>query len=164
MKKPAHYHVEDFRGEICIGYLISRVFATNRHQLEALFEREDLSFTQWRVLMCLRDDHGHTSADISRELAHDKGSMTRLIDQLETRGMLRRQRNAEDRRVVFLTLTPSGRAAVDGLIPKLVDYYNALLASFSPQEVKQLTQLLTRLRGVLRDSEVIPAATKGRAA
>ena len=157
MGKHQHYRVEDFRGEICIGYLISRFYALNRSQLEAEFEGEDINFTQWRVLMCLRDGLAGTSADLSRELAHDKGSMTRLVDQLESRGMIRRQRDKNDRRLVFLRLTASGRAAVNRLIPKLVNYYNELLEGFSPQEVKHLTQLLTKLRGALKTLDGVSA-------
>lgn len=156
MPKHAHYHVDTFSGPICIGYLVSRAFASNRAQLDQLFEREDINFTQWRVLMCLRDGTANTCADISRELAHDKGSMTRLVDQLEERGFLKRQRDADDRRVVFLVLTAAGRAAVNRLVPKLVDYYNALLADFSPQDVKLLTQLLTKFRRALQDAEAAP--------
>jgi DNA-binding MarR family transcriptional regulator len=156
MTKPQHYRVEDFTGEICIGYQISRAYSANRTQLEARFEGEDISFTQWRVLMCLRDGLANTCADLSRELSHDKGSMTRLVDQLENRGFIRRRRDREDRRIVFLTLTPAGRAAVSRLIPKLVNYYNQLLADFSPQEVTMLTQLLKRLRGALQLGDPAP--------
>jgi DNA-binding MarR family transcriptional regulator len=158
MGKYRHYTVKDFRGEICIGYLVSRIQASNRIALEALFEGEDITFTQWRVLMCLRDGLANTCADVSRELAHDKGSMTRLIDQLEERRLLKRERDMEDRRIVFLTLTPSGRAAVNRLVPNLVDYFNELLAGFTPQEAKLLTQLLTKLRASLEGS----AASRAR--
>src|SRR5580698_10387594 len=93
MSKNVHYRVKDFRGDICIGYLVSRIYANNRAHLEAEFEGEDISFTQWRVLMCMRDDMANTAADLSRELAHDKGSMTRIIDQLEERGFIKRTRD-----------------------------------------------------------------------
>jgi len=161
MAKTAHYKVRDFRGEICIGYLISRAYAMNRAQLEAEFEGEDISFTQWRVLMCLRDDIANTCADISRELAHDKGSMTRIVDQLEERGFIRRERDKDDRRLVFLILTTAGRAAVNRLVPKLVNYYNDLLEGFSPQEVQLLTQLLTRFRAALKAGDTASAAREG---
>ena len=161
MAKNVHYRVKDFRAEICIGYLISRVFAENRTQLEAEFEGEDINFTQWRVLMCLRDDIANTCADISRELAHDKGSMTRIVDQLEECGFIQRRRDKDDRRLVFLTLTPAGRAAVNRLVPKLVNFYNDLLEGFSPEDVQLLTQLLTRLRAALKAGDTVSATREG---
>jgi DNA-binding MarR family transcriptional regulator len=99
--------------------------------------------------MCLRDGIASTCADLSRELSHDKGSMTRLMDQLERRGFVHRRRDLEDRRMVFLDLTPEGLAAVNRLIPKLVDYYNELLVDFSAEDVQRLTDLLRRLREAL---------------
>jgi len=159
--KNIHYRVKDFRAEICIGYLISRVYAENRALLEAQFEGEDISFTQWRVLMCLRDEIANTCADISRELAHDKGSMTRIVDQLEACGFIQRRRDKDDRRLVFLTLTPSGRAAVNRLVPKLVNFYNDLLEGFSPEDVQLLTQLLTRLRAALKAGDTVSATREG---
>jgi DNA-binding MarR family transcriptional regulator len=161
MAKNVHYRSRDFRAEICIGYLISRIYATNRANLEAQFEGEDISFTQWRVLMCLRDDIANTAADVSRELDHDKGSMTRLLDQLEVRGFIQRRRDKDDRRLVFLILTPAGRAAVNRLVPKLVNFYNDLLGDFSPQDVQLLTQLLTRLRAALKAGDTVSATREG---
>ena len=161
MGKTVHYRVKEFRGEICIGYLISRIYAMNRAQLEAEFEGEDINFTQWRVLMCLRDDIANTCIDISRELSHDKGSMTRILDQLEERGFVKRQRDKDDRRLVFLMLTASGRATVNRLVPIVVNYYNNLLQDFSPQDVQLLTQLLTRLRAALKAGETASATREG---
>jgi DNA-binding MarR family transcriptional regulator len=161
MAKNVHYRAKDFTAKICVGYLVSRIYATNRAQLEAEFEGEDINFTQWRVLMCLRDEIANTAADISRELDHDKGSMTRILDQLEKRGFIQRQRDRDDRRLVFLTLTTAGRAAVNRLVPKLVNFYNDLLEDFSPQDVQLLTQLLTRLRAALKAGDTVSATREG---
>ena len=154
MTKHGFYDVDSFRGPDCIGYLVSQAQSAMRPQVEALFAHEDVGFTQWRVLMCLRDGLAHTCADISRELSHDKGSMTRLIDQLETRNYLSRMRDAEDRRLVFLELTPAGRAAADRLVVKVVDYFNTLLTEFSEEEVQRLIHLLKKLRRVVKRGDV----------
>jgi len=154
MTKPGFYNIEEFRGPDCIGYLVSQAQSAMRPQVEALFTHEEVSFSQWRVLMCLRDGLAHTCADISRELSHDKGSMTRLIDQLEARDYLRRERDAEDRRLVFLELTPAGRSAAEGLVVKVVAYFNNLLDGFSEDEVKRLVELLRKLRCALKSSDV----------
>ena len=154
MTQPGFYRVDDFRGPDCIGYLVSQAQSGMRPQVEALFTREEVSFSQWRVLMCLRDGLAHTCADISRELSHDKGSMTRLIDQLEARSYLRRKRDADDRRQVFLELTLAGRAAADRLVVKVVAYFNELLDGFSEDEVKDLIRLLRKLRGALKSGNM----------
>jgi DNA-binding MarR family transcriptional regulator len=153
MPKTGFYTAANFTAERCLGYLISQTHALLRPQVEALFGHDGFTFSHWRVLRCLRDGVANNCADISRELSHDKGSMTRLVDQLEERGLLKRHRDGDDRRIVFLTLTREGREAVDSLVPDVVAYYNALLANFSERDIETFITLLTRLRQDLQRRE-----------
>jgi DNA-binding MarR family transcriptional regulator len=149
----AYYRPETFAARDCMGYLVSRAQSLMRPQIEAVFDKQDLSFSQWRVLMCLRDGIANTCADISRELSHDSGSLTRLVDQLDARGLIRRTRDRKDRRVVTLALTPAGRAAIAAVLPEVVAHCNNLLEGFSAHEAKTLIALLTRLLVRAREIE-----------
>ena len=71
--------------------------------------------------------------------------MTRAIDRLEGKGLLRRERSQQDRRVVQLVLTDAGRAAAELVPPVLADVLNAHLAGFTDAEWQQLIALLTRV-------------------
>jgi DNA-binding MarR family transcriptional regulator len=82
---------------------------------------------------------------VARHPPHDSGAMTRLIDQLEERGFIERQRQVADRRVVDLALTPAGRKTVESLIPLAVGTLNTTLDGFSKTEVQQLQGLLRRI-------------------
>ncbi len=141
----AHYRSSTFTAQNSIGHMICRAHNLFLPQIETLFEDETLTFTQWRVLMSLRDNVATTCADIARNLRHDNGSMTRLADQLEAQGLLSRQRSSTDRRVVHLALTAQGKKTVETLIPRVVDYWNVLLADFSRAETETLIKLLIRL-------------------
>jgi DNA-binding MarR family transcriptional regulator len=149
----AFYRADSFSARNCVGYLVAHAHQQMRPQLEAVFDSLDLTFSQWRVLMCLRDGIAVTCADISRELSHDSGSLTRLVDQLDRRGLIRRSRDRKDRRVVTLALTPQGRAAVNSVLADVVAYFNDVLADFSAQETKTLIALLTRLLVRVTDME-----------
>ena len=147
------YKSETFTARECIGYLVAHAHTTMRARIEAAFEKGELTFSHWRVLMCLRDGIAATCADISRELAHDSGSLTRLVDQLDRMGLIRRTRDKKDRRVVTLALTPRGRAAVNASVPKVVAHCNDALEGFTQQETRTLIALLTRLVARVRDIE-----------
>ena len=82
---------------------------------------------------------------MARHLNHDAGATTRLVDQLEERGLVKRQRSKSDRRVVQLSLTPQGRAVARMHVPPIVDFWNRVTDEFAPQEIKQLIGLMTRL-------------------
>jgi DNA-binding MarR family transcriptional regulator len=157
-----YYRSESFAARDCVGYLISRAQSLMRPQIEAVFDKQDLTFSQWRVLMCLRDGIANTCADISRELSHDSGSLTRLVDQLDRRGLIQRTRDRKDRRVVTLALTAAGRAAIKAAMPHVVAHFNDVLGGFTPQEGKMLITLLTRL--LVRAREIDQRENRERAA
>jgi DNA-binding MarR family transcriptional regulator len=71
--------------------------------------------------------------------------MTRLLDRLESKGIVRRVRDPEDRRTIQLELTDSGKALYPKIISAMVDVNNSLLRGFSRDEVSQLEGYLRRM-------------------
>ncbi len=140
-----HYRAETFEARRSVGYLIKRLHGLYMPRIEALFANEELTFSHWIALIALRDGVASTCADIARHMNHDSGAVTRLVDQLERRGLLTRERSKDDRRVVVLSLTPQGRNVVRTLMPHVIDFWNGALDEFSPEEFEHLVELLTRL-------------------
>jgi DNA-binding MarR family transcriptional regulator len=141
----AFYDAENFTGGKSIGYLIRRAHNQLMPRAEALFADAELTFSQWVVLMSLRDGKATTCAEIARHMNHDTGATTRLVDRMEKRGLLARKRSTADRRVVRLKLLPPGKAMAKALTPRIVDFWNRVLEDFSKEEAATLIKLLTRL-------------------
>lgn len=139
------YRVEGFEARRSLGYLIRRLHNLVVPRAEALFADADFTFSQWVVLMAVRDGIADTCGEIARHMDHDNGAITRLVDQLEERGFLVRSRSRSDRRVVHLEITPAGRALARSLLPRIVEFWNEVLEGFSPDEATQLVALLSRL-------------------
>ena len=139
------YRASDYGMKKSIGYLVKRSANLLLPQMEALFSDQTLSFSQWTALMALRDGDVSTAADLARVICHDTGSLTRILDQLEKRGLVTRKRSESDRRLVTLELTQKARSLIASLMPKVVDAWNELLGDFSHDEVRLLIKLLTRL-------------------
>ena len=144
MAKP-YFRAENFNCRQSLGYLTRRVQNLTNPQAEAIFADQDLTFTQWISLMGLREGVAETSADLARHLNHDAGAISRLVDQLVERGLVKRERSKSDRRVVRLKLTPQGQVVARMHIPPIVDFWNRVMGNFSPKEIAQLIALLTRL-------------------
>ena len=104
-----------------------------------------LSDAQWKPLFMLVQERASTVAELARECAMDPGSMTRLLDRLEAKGLLQRVRSTDDRRVVRLEITPAGREAVASVPEVLARIGNAHLAGFSREEWQTLKSLLRRM-------------------
>ncbi len=144
--RASHYSMKN-----SVGYLIRRTSNLMLPQMEALFTEEALTFSQWIVLMTLREWGHSTSAELARDICHDAGSLTRILDELEQRDLIARVRSETDRRVVTLSMTPQGLALVEGLLPRIVDHWNELLGDFSHLEIKLLIKLMTRLTNATED-------------
>ena len=149
-----HYSADSFHARDSIGYLIKRTQRLMGDRIEAVFASQSITFQQWIVLMHLRDGIADTTAGLCEELRHDSGAMTRLIDQLDERGLIERQRQSTDRRVVNLALTSAGRKMVESLVPLTVDALNWTLEGFTKSEVQQLKSLLHRV--IARLGEIEP--------
>lgn len=148
---PKHYRPDSFHLRDSIGYLQKRAQRLMQERIEALFAEQGCTLQQWVVLMHLRDGIAFTTADLCRDLHHDSGAMTRLIDQLESRHLIERRRNSDDRRVIELSITKAGHELLDQLIPTACDMLNTTLDGFSRDDLKLLQSLLRRIIGRLED-------------
>ena len=139
------YEPASYRARDSVGYLVRRLYSILSNRIEAQFADQGLTLMQWIVLLYLRDGLAATASDIAREFRHDSGALTRVIDQLEQRGLLTRERSARDRRVVELHLTRVGRKTIDKLLPRVVGELNAALAPLSRDEFEQFQGFLVRI-------------------
>lgn len=140
-----HYQARNYRARSSVGYLLKSAHAVLAGHIDAVVAAQELTFTQWVVLMYLRDGLALNASMLCERLHYDSGALTRVIDQLEARGWVQRQRSATDRRAVELSLTGAGRTAVEQLIPQVVDRLNWVLRDFSRAEVAELSRLLTKM-------------------
>jgi len=153
MSGTKHYDVRSFACSKSIGYLLKLSHLLMHDRATTAFAAHDLSFMQWLMLMKLREGSAETASDLCKSMHYDTGAVTRLLDQLEERDLLRRERSKTDRRVVRLKLTPTGEAQLSELIPVAVDALNAALSEFSKAEFAQLNKLLNKLIASLKARE-----------
>lgn len=153
-----HYDVKTFTSSGSVGYLLKLSHSLMHDAMAAAFAGHDISFVQWVALMKLHQGAALTASDLCREMRHDNGALTRMLDQLEERGYVERERSHEDRRVVELQLSAAGRRKIAELLPLAVDRLNSALAEFSKAEFAELTRLLNKLIAHLKASEQASAA------
>lgn len=139
------YTAETLTPENSIGLLMKRVLQSIVHQVDRALVPRDLTHAQWIPLYWLARGECGTMAELARGAALDPGAMTRALDRLEAKGMVRRERSRLDRRVVQIELTEAGRAAAANVPAVLASVLNAHLAGFSEAEWQQLVGLLQRL-------------------
>lgn len=139
------YRASTYRVEDSVGFRITRL----RAEVFAAVDREvspwGISSAQGAILMYIAHGRGNRAADIARDYSYDTGSMTRMVDRLVAKGLLRRVRDEADRRAVLLELTPKGRKLTERLPAVAAKALNALLRGFSRAELDQLQGFLDRM-------------------
>jgi DNA-binding MarR family transcriptional regulator len=137
---PASYNPED-----SVGYLMRRILSSVASAVEQELESTGLTHAQWIPLFKMHVHPGTTVAELARRCELDAGAMTRLLDRLEAKGLCRRERSTEDRRVVNLQLTAQGREVAELIPGALSRVQNAYLAGFEREEWLLLKSFLGRI-------------------
>jgi DNA-binding MarR family transcriptional regulator len=155
------YRASGYCADESVGYLMRRVLIAITQAADRRLEPDGLTHTQWGPLFMLRSSRASTVAELARELQTDPGAMTRLLDRLEAKGLCRRERSTDDRRVVRIALTPEGDAAAARVPAVLAQVMNQALSGFSRSEWESLKEMLGRMlvnAEAQRDAEPAVAA------
>ncbi|HUH93731.1 MAG TPA: MarR family transcriptional regulator [Casimicrobiaceae bacterium] len=139
-----YYDAKSYDPKASIGGLLSRVKMKLFDALEAELEPLGITAAQYVILVNLASGVDSASG-LCRSVSYDPGAMTRMIDRLEKKRLVKRVPCAEDRRIVRLALTDEGRAVYPQLVEKAAGVLNDRLRGFEPEEVKQLERLLERM-------------------
>jgi DNA-binding MarR family transcriptional regulator len=144
MREP-YYKLDSLNAENSVGYLVKRCGVLMTQVAEQRFESLDISFTEWQALVCLAQQQHISATELSAQIGHDMGALTRVVDSLERRGLARRQRSRRDRRAVEIAITPAGRRQALSAKRVLLELLNRLVGPFSHHEIDTLISLLRRL-------------------
>jgi len=142
---PPIYDRATYSRENSMGYLMRRIGQLMVGAVDRQLGFTGLTHAQWAPLFLIHRGEANTLAALARELQVDAGALTRTLDRLEAKGLCRRERSAEDRRVVHLTLTPEGEKAAEPVPGILCDVSNAMLEGFSAAEWETLMGFLQRI-------------------
>jgi len=127
-----------------VGYLIKLTNQVDIRNLDAELQPYDLTAPQWVPLLVISKGRADTVAGCAREIGVDTGAMTRMLDRLEAKGFVVRNRSAEDRRVVNVALTKAGHEIVKLIPPTICHVLNRHLRGFSEKEFETFKDLLRR--------------------
>jgi DNA-binding MarR family transcriptional regulator len=135
------------------------------HGCETYFAAHDLSQGRFTVLMLLLDKgkncaQPRTPAELADLAGVARATMTGLIDTLERDGLVKREPDPIDRRMMSVNLTPCGQEVLRGVLPEYFQRIAALLRPLSENERKTLVRLLTKIlqqAAVMNSTGALPA-------
>jgi len=153
------YKLDGYQLRESIGYLLKR----SALQLAAMLDQElapyDLTHPQFSILMMLKELNCSTAADLAREMCGDTGAVTRMLDRLEAKDIIRRIRSVEDRRIVNIELTATGKMIVEKMPVLSINVMNRHLHDFTSDEVTSFKKLLRKLMKNIGEAGATNTAT-----
>lgn len=111
--------MKDFQIDETLGFLVNRTAIVMRQRLETEFKRRGYKITaeEWVLLNRLWQADGRTQKYLAESTVRDQTTVTRLVDRLEKKGLVKRVPDPADRRIVLARLTAKGRKLEGALIP-----------------------------------------------
>lgn len=114
------------------------------------FRPYDLSTPQYAILFHASVE-GVPLSQICHEMLADNSNLTRLVDRLEARGLVRRAADPHDRRVTLVQLTPQGKALIDELRPRHRAYVEQRMSHLSLEQLAAMYDAMKTLYDALAD-------------
>jgi MarR family transcriptional regulator, multiple antibiotic resistance protein MarR len=142
---PDIYDTKTFQPGSCVGPLIGRVRVVLLDALDRALLPLNVTAAQYVVISTLVSGNADSASQICKGISYDAGAMTRMIDRLEQRGLLRRVRVADDRRTQKLELTDEGKALYPKARAAAMAVINGFLRGFTKAEARQLEGFLKRM-------------------
>jgi DNA-binding MarR family transcriptional regulator len=116
-------------------------------EVEQLLKTHGLTAAQYNVLRILRgaEPEGLACSNISERMISHDPDMTRLLDRMEKRALITRQRQKDDRRVVKTRITPAGLDLLKGLDEPIREVHKRQFQHVPPARLKTLAELLDQV-------------------
>lgn len=135
----------DSRDEEQVSSLVFHVGRELRTALDRRLEAHGLTSQQAALLLLSRLLREPNPIKMAARLGTDTAGMTRLIDRLESKGLVLRKISPEDRRSIVIVLGPKSKHVLPRLIPTFKQVETGLLDGFDAREVRELNSMLRRL-------------------
>jgi DNA-binding MarR family transcriptional regulator len=119
--------VETMRKVAAVSRSLKRVSSAIETVVQTAAGGRDLTLAHWLILVRLSRTRTCRQGDLNSDTGITAGYLTRLLDELEAKGMVHRRRSTEDRRQILLRLTDRGRNAALALLAA-IDRYQPLSA------------------------------------
>jgi len=125
--------------------VLARAFDAVARHARASVAGFGLGETEFGVLEALYHKGALPVCEVQRRILVESSSTTYVVDKLVTRGLVRRERSADDRRVILLQLTARGRGLMDRIFPPHADVIRAAVGALSPRDQARATRLIRKL-------------------
>lgn len=136
-KQPAYAFPDDY-----LPYLVARAGAVILHDFHSLLKPVRMRVPEWRVLGALSAGGGYTVGSLARATLFKQPTLSKLLDRLERRGLVRRVAGGMDLRHSLVELTPRGRKRIYPIVAQARRREKTVLRNYRARDVRAFKGLL----------------------
>ena len=137
MKRAAYRFPDDF-----LPYLVARAGHAILRDFHALLKPAKMRVPEWRVLATLSAGGGYTVGALARATLFKQPTLSKLLDRLERRGLVRRVAGGMDLRQSMVELTLKGRRRIAPIVAQARRHEKKVLKSYKASQVRSFRQML----------------------
>ncbi|UBV41648.1 MarR family transcriptional regulator [Deinococcus taeanensis] len=130
--------------------------SANRH-----LAQHDLTISQFGVIEALYHLGPLSQRQLADKILRSSGNLTMVIDNLERDGLVKRERDELDRRVMRVSLTPAGQSLIERVLPRHVEGIRDVFSVLNDEELAQLSVLTRKLGRALQGRAPAEPPTPG---
>ena len=131
--------------------LMGKIHRGMRRFFEFQMKKYGITPPQFEVLISLWTEDGLVLSDLSKRLSRDGPTITGIIDRMEKKGLVRRERSTKDRRVIMVFTTPKATEMKEALTMLQKTAGKDIIDNFTAEDIKSLEQLLSKLLTNIED-------------
>lgn len=117
--------------------------------LRMITESKGITMTQMRILIEIKHRGKSTVGDLANAIGSAPGNSSAMCKTLEKKGLVSRNRNPEDERMVLIALTDQGKALLQEINTELTDKCDPVLEDYSSTEYEQIITGINKLQEVM---------------
>ena len=139
--------LDNYNVETTVTDKLYRVGRLMRTKANGFFKTRGVVLTaeQWGLLVRLSENEGRPQGALASRIFLDYANVTRLVDKLEKRKLIRRASAPNDRRSHLLYLTKAGKTLVERLLPEVIEAKAAFYRGFDERDIKRLSDMLSTI-------------------
>lgn len=128
------------------------LYTESRRLTKEMARRADLTGPQLTVVKMLEQIGDLSLSELSERIRAQNSTVTGIIDRMVRENLVVRERSKEDRRVVYIRLTPKGRKLAEEIPIEPMEIFRNALQGLSPTEMRDLMKILGKVAKRVRES------------
>ena len=144
-KAARHLHISDATLRGLVGYNMKRAFNVISADLARTLEPFDLRMLTYTALTLVADNPGLSQSQLAKAMQVERPNLVVIVDELETRGLITRDRVPTDRRTYALRVTPEGALLLGEASRAVAHHENQIMGGLTAAEESALIATLNRI-------------------